>query len=198
VKFGSILAATREPEPILGHAVLLGIIAVLTATVLADIIGSMQTSTDTGEHRKKPDGPATNVGHLCFLISRDMRTALDRSLAEFNLRAQPAGVLLHCCRHRGASPSQLALAVGTDTAGITGLIDQLEENDLVIRRVNPSDRRAMIIEPTENGRGLLPRISKVFRTLHTQLTAGFSPEEASSLQEMLQGVRQNAEEAVRK
>jgi DNA-binding MarR family transcriptional regulator len=122
-----------------------------------------------------------------------MRTALDRALAEFDLRAQPAAVFLQCCRLRGASPSQLASAVGTDTAGITGLIDQLEEHGLVVRRGNPSDRRATIVEPTEKGQVLLPGISLVFRTLQAQSLGGFSKEERSVLEELLQRLRRNVE-----
>jgi len=119
------------------------------------------------------------MGRLCFLISKDMRTALDRSLAEFDLRAQQAGVLLQCCRLRGASPSYLASAVGTDTAGITGLIDQLEKRGLAIRRANPSDRRATIVEPTEKGRSLLPGMTmleallqRLRRNVEEQLKGG--------------------------
>jgi DNA-binding MarR family transcriptional regulator len=147
--------------------------------------------------QKRPDGPETNVGRLCFLISKDMRTVLDRGLAEFDLRTQSAGVLLQCCRQHGASPSNLASAVGTDTAGITGLLDQLEERDLVVRRANPSDRRATIVEPTEKGRALLPRISRVFRTLHAQSLTGFSQEETSSLEELLQRLLRNVEEQLK-
>ena len=148
-------------------------------------------------HHKRPEGPETSIGRLCFLISKDMRTAIDRSLSEFDLRTQQAGVLLHCCRLRGASPSQLASMVGTDTAGITGLIDQLEKRGLVIRQANPSDRRATIVEPTEKGRSLLPGISGVFRTLHTQLLAGFSRDEKSMLEELLRRLRRNVEEQLK-
>jgi DNA-binding MarR family transcriptional regulator len=147
--------------------------------------------------QKKPDGPEMNVGRLCFLISKDMRTVLDRSLVEFDLRAQQAGVLLQCCRLRGGSPTQLASAVGTDTAGITGLIDHLEKNGLVIRRANPSDRRATIVEPTLKGRAQLPGISRVFRTLHAQSVAGFSKEETFILEELLQRLRRNVQEQLK-
>jgi DNA-binding MarR family transcriptional regulator len=126
-----------------------------------------------------------------------MRTALDRGLAEFDLRAQQAAVLLQCCRLRDARPSQLASAVGTDTAGITGLVDQLEKQGLVIRLANPSDRRATIVEPTEKGRALSPGIGRVFRTLDAQLVAGFSNPATSMLEDLLQRLRRNVEEQLK-
>jgi DNA-binding MarR family transcriptional regulator len=154
-------------------------------------MGRVTKNSATSE-QKKPIEPGASIGHLCFLISKDVRTALDRGLAESGLRAQQAAVLLQCCRQRGASPSYLASAVGTDTAGITGLIDQLEKHGLVVRRANTSDRRASIVEPTEKGRNLLPAVSRVFRALRAQLLTGFSEEEMSRLEGLLQRLQSNA------
>jgi DNA-binding MarR family transcriptional regulator len=132
-----------------------------------------------------------NVGSLCFLISKDLRTALDRGLAPFQLRAQQAAVLIRCCSQKGAQPSQLASAVGTDTAGITGLIDQLENHGLVIRRASRPDRRTLIVEPTKAGQSMVPRIRDLFQTVKGQLLAGFSKTETAGLEGMLQRIRNN-------
>ena len=155
------------------------------------------TKSSTGD-RERAEGPSPHVGHLCFLIARDMRTALDRALSGLNLRAQPAAVLVHICRQRGATPSGLASAVGTDTAGITGLIDQLEKASLVVRRTDPSDRRSTIISATATGRRLLPEIGRVFRAHHAQLLSGFSEEEASMLEGLLKRMRDNAAEELKR
>ena len=148
------------------------------------------------EPPKAKDEPQANIGRLCFLISKDMRTALDRDLAHFDLRAQQAAVLMHSCRQPGANPSLLASAVGTDTAGITGLIDQLEKNGFVIRRPSPSDRRAVIIEPTDAGRTMLPQLREAFQVLHKRLLVGFSKKEKANLESMLQRVRKNLEKGL--
>lgn len=141
---------------------------------------------------EQPDGPPASVRSLCFQVARALRTALDRDLARFGLRAQQAAVLLRCCRRPGAKPSHLAAAVGTDTAGATGLIDQLEKKGLVIRRADPADRRAVIIEPTKTGRALAPRLREVFQEVNETLLAGFSPPEATRLEAMLQRLLANA------
>jgi DNA-binding MarR family transcriptional regulator len=129
--------------------------------------------------------PAT-IRSACLLLARDLRTALDRDLAPYGLRTQQAAVLLRSHRLPDASPSQLAAASGTDTAGITGLIDHLEKRGLVRRRPNPADRRAVIVEPTETGRALLPQLRDVFDAANEVLLAGFSPPEAASLWAMLE------------
>jgi len=133
-----------------------------------------------------PTGPRPRIGTLCFLISKDWRTALDRELAHFGLRAQQAAALLQCRQHPGANPSRLAALLGTDAAGVTGLIDQLEEKGLARRRADPADRRAVIVEPTRAGVALVPRLRQVFLNLHHQLVAGFSKDEASCLEGLLE------------
>jgi DNA-binding MarR family transcriptional regulator len=130
--------------------------------------------------------PPATIRSACLRIARDLRTALDRDLAPFGLRTQQAAVLLRCCRMPGANPSQLAAAVGTDTAGITGLIDHLEKRGLVSRRANPADRRAVIVEPTEMGRALVPRLRQIFQAVNELLLTGFSPPEVASLEAMLE------------
>jgi DNA-binding MarR family transcriptional regulator len=140
----------------------------------------------------RPDGPSASIRSLCFQIARALRTALDRDLARFGLRAQQAAVLLLCCRRPPANPSHLAAAVSTDTAGVTGLIDQLEKKGLVIRRANPADRRAVIVEPTRAGRALAPELREVFQAVNETLLEGFSPPEAARLEAMLQRLLANA------
>lgn len=147
-----------------------------------------------GPKPEVPDRPPATMRSVCLRIARDLRTALDRDLAPYGLRTQQAAVLLRCCRQSGqpsANPSQLALAVGTDTAGITGLIDHLEKRGLVGRRANPADRRAVIVEPTEAGRALAPRLRQIFQAVNEVLLTGFAPPEVASLEAMLERLLQN-------
>ena len=125
-----------------------------------------------------------------------MRTALDRDLAGVDLRTQQAAVLLVCEHRRGASPSLLAQVVGTDTAGITGLIDRLESRGLVVRRPHPSDGRATVVEATRTGRALVPRLTQTFAALETQVLKGLSRDERSSLEQLLCRVHAKIEELI--
>jgi DNA-binding MarR family transcriptional regulator len=146
-----------------------------------------------GSRAGSSDRPPATIRSACLLLARDLRTALDRDLAPFGLRTQQAAVLLRCCRQPGANPSQLAAAVGTDTAGISGLIDHLEQRGLVSRRANPTDRRAVMVEPTETGRALVPRLRHVFQAVNEVLLTGFSPPEAASLEAMLERLLVNVQ-----
>jgi len=74
---------------------------------------------------------------------------------------------------------------------MTRLIDRLEAKSLVRRAPHPDDRRSVVIELTEAGRSLLPKLPPVFGRVTSRLLAGFSADEISVLTAMLQRMRQN-------
>jgi DNA-binding MarR family transcriptional regulator len=133
-------------------------------------------------------------GSLVHRVARELSSALDRQLAPFDLTAQQAALLLLAARQQ-ASPSHLKERLGTDTAGMTRLLDRLEAKGLLTRRRHLEDRRAIIIEPTPQGRTLVPRLVPVFRRVNGQLLAGLAEQEVvqltTTLQHMLDNLRGN-------
>jgi DNA-binding MarR family transcriptional regulator len=123
-------------------------------------------------------------GSLLHQVARDVTTSLDRRLAPFGLTTQQAA-LLHNASTGEASPGQLMEAVGTDTAGMTRLLDRLEGKGLLRRRPNPDDRRSVLVELTEQGLALLPEIIPVFGEVAGQLFEGFSDDEAAAFTSFL-------------
>ncbi|MFI5062583.1 MAG: MarR family winged helix-turn-helix transcriptional regulator [Streptosporangiales bacterium] len=129
-------------------------------------------------------------GSLLHQVARDLATALERQLAPFDITAQQAALLLHAARQQ-SSPSQLMTVLGTDTAGMTKLLDRLEAKGLIERRPNPGDRRSVLITLTKDGHALAPRLGPVFGRVTGQLFTGFSPDEIGVLTTMLQRMRGN-------
>jgi len=127
---------------------------------------------------------------LLHQLARDVTTKLDRRLAPLGVTTQQA-VLLHNAASGGASPSQLMEAVGTDTAGMSKLLDRLEAKGLIERRPNPGDRRSVVIEPTERGLALVPELTPVFSQVARQLFDGFSDEEVANLTSSLRRMGEN-------
>ena len=131
-------------------------------------------------------------GSLLHRVSRSMTTKLDRRFATFGLTTQQAALLLIACGGV-ASPGQLAAAVGTDTAGMTKLLDRLQDKGLLRRRPNPADRRSVLVEPTERGQALVPDLTPVFGEVAGQAFDGFSGEDIADLTRLLRRMSQNLE-----
>ncbi|KAA9377419.1 MarR family transcriptional regulator [Microbispora cellulosiformans] len=151
--------------------------------------------------RRVPGGDGVPIqlvlggGSLLNQVGRELRTVVDGMLAPYDLTAQQAALLLSAARQE-TSPNRLAPELGTDTAGMTRLLDRLEAKGLVRRRRHPDDRRSVVVEVTGQGRALVPRLAPVFGRASARLLAGLSEEEVrlltALLERMLRNLRQDA------
>lgn len=130
-----------------------------------------------------PIGLVLGGGSRLQVVARELTTVVERLLAPFGVTAQQAAVLLYA--ESFPSPNQLAAAVGTDTAGMTRLLDRLAGKGLLSRQKHPADRRAIVIELTESGRALLPQLAPVFGQASQLLFTDFSAAELDGLNGML-------------
>jgi DNA-binding MarR family transcriptional regulator len=73
------------------------------------------------------------------------------------------------------------------------VIDNLERQGLAERRSHPEDRRAFAVTLTINARKLLPDLDARGRALEDDITSPLSPEERTTLRQLLQRVAANAE-----
>ena len=89
--------------------------------------------------------PMPSAGQLALIlgggsaltqVARQLGTVLDRAFADLDLTAQQAALLMHA-NDADASPTRLMARLGTDTAGMTNLIDRLASKGLLARRRNP-------------------------------------------------------------
>ena len=97
---------------------------------------------------------------------------------------QQAALLLRAAPQE-TTPSQLKEVLGTDTAGMTRLLDRLEAKGLLARRPHPDDRRAIVIVVTDQARALVPRLGPVFADVTGQLLTGCSEADISQLTALL-------------
>jgi DNA-binding MarR family transcriptional regulator len=129
-------------------------------------------------------------GSALTQVAKQLGTALDRAFAELDLTAQQAALLMHASA-ADATPSGLMARLGTDTAGMTKLIDRLESKGLLARRRSTTDRRAVVLDVTEAGRQLAPRVPIIFGTVTRRLFDGFTPDELSALSALLHRMAAN-------
>lgn len=132
------------------------------------------------------------VSSLVFHLGRELRTALDRRLTSHGLTSQQAALLLLSRLLREPNPIKVAERLGTDTAGMTRLMDRLESKGLIFRKVNPDDRRSIVIVLGPKSKHVLPRLMPEFRQVEDGLLDGFNKHEVEHLQSMLRRLLKNA------
>jgi DNA-binding MarR family transcriptional regulator len=83
-------------------------------------------------------------------------------------------VLLLLDAHGPRSQRQLADGAGCEPPSITLMVRKLESAGLLSRRPDPGDARAVVVELTDAGRALVPRLKHVWRDLADETVAGLT------------------------
>jgi len=132
------------------------------------------------------------ISSLVFHLGRELRTALDRRLEGHGITSQQAALLLLSRLLKEPSPIKMAARLGTDTAGMTRLLDRLETKGFIARKISPDDRRSLVVVLGPRSKNILPRLIPAFRQVNTGLLEGFDQHELKALHRMLRRLLKNA------
>jgi DNA-binding MarR family transcriptional regulator len=116
--------------------------------------------------------------------SHALRISMDRWLDRHGLSDGRMGVLWMLNRTGSSSLGDLAGALDVSPTNITGLVDHLERDGLVLRAPDPEDRRAIRANLSPLGRAKLGAIQKEMGLVRETVVAGFSDEELKDLRHL--------------
>ncbi len=139
-----------------------------------------------------------------YLISRvtlQVTSALKKGFIEAGVsKVRPAylGVLMSLWRKDGLKVVELGRKAGLEPSTMTGLIDRMERDGLVTRRVDPKDRRAQQIHLTEQGSGVKASVQAVVEEVIAKVFTGISEKEMGQTKNVLRQVLGNVQEVVGK
>jgi DNA-binding MarR family transcriptional regulator len=90
---------------------------------------------------------------------------------------------LMCVHQSGdATSGQIARSLGVSLSTVTGIVDRLSEQGLVIRHEDPEDRRITRVRPTPGGGDLVSRLLRYRDERLTSLLACLSPDELETVE----------------
>ncbi|HQA08647.1 MAG TPA: MarR family transcriptional regulator [Syntrophomonadaceae bacterium] len=102
------------------------------------------------------------ANYYCFrlgAISRKMMRYYNNQLATYGITIVQSWVLFYLSDQDGSSLKDIAAAVQLDSPVVTGLIDRLVKEGLVVREEDPEDRRSLKISLTPRGREVVAEIA---------------------------------------
>jgi MarR family transcriptional regulator, organic hydroperoxide resistance regulator len=88
-------------------------------------------------------------------------------------------------RKDGQFGFELADKLLLDSATITGIIDRLEQNGFIERRVDPNDRRNKLVFLTEKGRSLEVSLCHKMDEMNEEVMSDFNDEEIQQFKKIL-------------
>ena len=103
-------------------------------------------------------------------LERRAREELDASMVQ-------VGALFHLSAHDGCLAKELAEALGIQPAGVSGLVDRMQNAGLVVRKACAEDGRAQRLQITAAGKRAVTQALPLVAQMQGVLTEGFSDAE---------------------
>src|SRR5690348_5037466 len=128
-------------------------------------------------------------GRTLVRVARTWRREADAALAEYGLTEAQAVPLTVLARSGGeARLGVLAGLLGIEGPSLLRLVDLLEADGLLVRRADPTDRRAKLIRLTARGRELAARAEEVLSRVRRRLLDGIAEHEVEIALEVMRTV----------
>lgn len=124
-------------------------------------------------------------------VARAHRTLAASLLSQVGLHPGQEALLMELWDHDGRTQADLAESLGVEPPTVTKMLQRMETSDLVDRRPDATDRRAIRVYLTPKGRRLKGRVDKLWAELGSRAFEGLSERQQSSLRSLLNAVEGN-------
>ena len=148
----------------------------------------MTTDTITVPAAQGPCVPRELLASPLFLLGRLGYAVKLQVMEEF----EAAGFNAYCYSvlallDEGASETQATIAdtLKIDRSQLVGVLDELEEQELIERRRDPNDRRRHHVSLTSTGKRQLTAFRKLVKRLESEILAPLGDDERDQLRELL-------------
>ena len=135
-----------------------------------------------------PRLPQELVESTTFLLKRLGFAAKDRTLAAYEatgLHPYHHAVLLVLDEGAPETQGSIADTLGYDRGQLVGLLDELEERELVERKRDPNDRRRHVVRLTPEGKKMLRRLRTLAAQTEDDFLAPLGEQERDELHRLL-------------
>ena len=119
----------------------------------------------------------------------------ERLRTEFNSTLPRFDVMAALARYdEGLKMSALSGVLRVSNGNVTGIVDRLAEEGIVVRVQVPGDRRASLVRLTQKGREVFAQQAAAHETWINELLENFTPEEARMFSDHFDAVTHKNEE----
>jgi len=125
---------------------------------------------------------------ICFSlikVSRQVTRTYRERLTQYGLSQPQFFLLIALYEEDNILITRLAEKVALDKSTLTGILDRLERNQLVIRQANPNDRRALYVRLTERSRSLRGALTHIYDTANQHFLSQLTDHERKVFDEIL-------------
>jgi DNA-binding MarR family transcriptional regulator len=138
-----------------------------------------------------PTGDGRSVSQALFRVARLHHLLAWQMLRAAGLHLGQELIMMRLWADGPQRPADLIRLLGSDAATVTRSVQRLERAGFVRRTPCPTDRRAIIIEPTVASQALRAKVEAIWPILEQRCTSGFTDDQRASASELLALIEQN-------
>lgn len=133
-----------------------------------------------------------HIGYLIKQINEQIKQRADSDMECCGVtfaQGRIIGYIAHC---GGEVPQkQIAQYLGVTHPTVTGTLSRMEQKGLLTFREDPGDRRGKLVSLTEKSAEAGAKLTGLIAAQERRIVSGLSPEQADTLQELLEAVLKN-------
>jgi len=141
---------------------------------------------------------ADSLNRAIRQIGMKHRARAGAALAELGLHPGQEVLLLELDARGERTQVQLAAGLGCEPPSVTLMAQKMEAAGLIVRRPSAHDARATIVELTDQGHALMPRLKDVWRRLAETTVAGLETTPLDRLLEDLDDLARSLSSSARR
>ncbi|MET0660213.1 MAG: MarR family transcriptional regulator [Steroidobacteraceae bacterium] len=131
------------------------------------------------------------LGFLIHDVSRLRRLAFDQLMKPIGVTRSQWWVIAYLSRHDGMKQTQLADMLDVGRVSLGALVDRLESSKCVVRKPDPTDRRAKLVFLTPTAHKLLADMRKAEDDMNARILRGVSAQQRAELVDLLAHLKHN-------
>lgn len=132
-----------------------------------------------------------NIGTMLAQVARLLRRRFDERARGIGVTRPQWQVLTLLKRNEGINQGGLAEILEVEPITLGRMIDRLQDAELVVRRPDPTDRRAWRLHVTDRGEQLIEQLQPFARETFAVALEGIGEEEQKRLMATLDRMRAN-------
>ncbi|GAA0386278.1 MarR family winged helix-turn-helix transcriptional regulator [Streptomyces luteireticuli] len=137
-------------------------------------------------------GTCGEVSHAIARVAKLHRITAGQLLRRLGLYPGQELLMMALWEHGPQRQTELIkLTGGLDPSTVTRMVQRLEQAGLVRRQPDPTDRRAVVVEATEQGQALRGEVAEVWQELEDVTLAGLGDHDRAELARLLELLEAN-------
>lgn len=131
------------------------------------------------------------INYLLTVSQNKIFQQFGEKLKKFDVTPAQYGVLSCLWKNSPQTPTQIGNTLFLEPSSISGVLDRMQKNNLIIRELDPNNRRNILIYPTEKAISMRNEIERVINNLNSKFWSNFSAAEKDSLHKLFLTVINN-------